>query len=77
MPSNTSWETAVTPTSIRPLAITQCVERDEKREAFRHDTLKAWEAYRVTGQHVTAEEADAWLMTLEQGNDLEPSECHA
>jgi predicted transcriptional regulator len=57
-------------------AITQYVEREEKREAFRHDTLKAWEAYRTTGLHVTADEADGWLAQLEQGNDIEPPECH-
>jgi predicted transcriptional regulator len=58
-------------------AITQYVEREEKREAFRQDTLKAWEAYRTTGLHVTAEEADVWLSRLEQGDDIEPPECHA
>jgi predicted transcriptional regulator len=42
-------------------AITQYVDREEKREAFRQDTLKAWEEYRTTGLHVTADEADAWL----------------
>lgn len=58
-------------------AITQYVEREEKREAFRQDTLKAWEEYRATGLHLTAEEADAWLTRLEQGDDIEPPECHA
>lgn len=57
-------------------AITQYVDREEKRESFRQETLKAWEAYRTTGLHVTAEEADAWLAKLEQGNDIEPPECH-
>jgi predicted transcriptional regulator len=58
-------------------AIQQYVECEEKREAFRQDTLKAWEEYRATGLHATAEEADAWLAQLEQGNDIEPPECHA
>ena len=57
-------------------AITQYVEREEKREAFRQDTLTAWEEYRTTGQHLTADDADAWLVQLEQGNDIEPPECH-
>lgn len=57
-------------------AIIQYVEREEKREVFRQDTLKAWEEYRTTGQHVTADEADTWLAQLEQGNDIEPPECH-
>ena len=58
-------------------AITQYVEREEKREAFRQDTLKAWEEYRSTGLHVTADEADTWLAELELGKDIEPPECHA
>ena len=57
-------------------AITQYVEREEKREVFRQDTLKAWDEYRTTGLHVTADEADTWLAQLEQGNDIEPPECH-
>lgn len=57
-------------------AITQYVDREEKRETFRQDTLKAWEDYRTTGLHVTADEADAWLAELEQGNDIEPPACH-
>ena len=57
-------------------AITQYVEREERREAFRQHTLKAWEEYRSTGLHVTADEADTWLAELEQGNDIEPPECH-
>lgn len=65
-----------TPHWLMREAITQYVEREEKREAFRQDTLKAWEAYRTTGLHVTAEEADAWLAQLEQGKDVEPPECH-
>jgi predicted transcriptional regulator len=31
-------------------AITQYVDREEKREAFRQDTLKAWEAFRENGK---------------------------
>jgi predicted transcriptional regulator len=57
-------------------AITQYVDREEKREAFRQDTIKAWEEYRSTGLHVRADEADAWLSQLEQSNDIEPPECH-
>ncbi len=57
-------------------AITQYVEREERREAFRQDTFKAWDDYRATGKHVSAAEADAWLAQLEQGNDIEPPECH-
>ena len=58
-------------------AITQYVDREEKREAFRQDTVQAWEAFRATGQHVTAEAADAWLAELELGKDVDPPACRS
>ena len=58
-------------------AIAQYVEREEKRESFKQDALRAWEAYQRTGLHLTLEEADAWLAKLENGEDVEPPECHA
>lgn len=57
-------------------AIEQYVDREEKREAFRQDGLRAWQAYQATGLHATQAEADAWLAQLEGGNDAEPPECH-
>jgi len=65
-----------TPHWLMREAITQYVNREEKREAFRQDTIKSWDEYRATGLHVTADEADAWLTELEQGADIEPPECH-
>ncbi|MBI3143685.1 MAG: ribbon-helix-helix protein, CopG family [Pseudogulbenkiania sp.] len=58
-------------------AIRQYVDREEKREAFRQDGIRAWNEYQATGLHVTQEEADAWLAKLEAGQDAEPPECHA
>jgi len=57
-------------------AITQYVDREEKREAFRQETQMAWEVLRSNGLHVVAGEADAWMEQLEKGNDIEPPECH-
>ena len=57
-------------------AIAQYIEREEKREAFRQDGLRAWNDYQATGLHVTLKEADAWLAKLEAGEDLEPPACH-
>lgn len=57
-------------------AIQQYLVREEKREAFRQDGIRAWEQYQATGEHVTKEEADAWLAKLEAGQDVEPPECH-
>ena len=57
-------------------AVAQYVEREEKRESFRQDTLKSWAEYKSSGLHLTSDEADAWLAELEEGNDIEPPECH-
>lgn len=57
-------------------AISQYVEREERREAFRQAGVEAWNAYRATGLHLTAKEADAWLAQLQTGKDAEPPECH-
>lgn len=58
-------------------AIRQYVDREEKRETFRQDGMKAWNEYQTTGLHVTSEEADSWLAKLEDGQDVELPECHA
>ena len=57
-------------------AIRQYVYREEKRETYRQDGIKAWNEYQATGLHVTLEEADTWLAKLEAGQDVEPPECH-
>jgi len=57
-------------------AIRDYVEREEKREAFKQDALRAWEAYQKNGLHLTLEEADAWLAKLETGEDAELPKCH-
>ncbi len=57
-------------------AIAQYVEREERREAFRQDTLKAWEEYRETGLHATAAEVDSWLAGWGGEEELPAPECH-
>lgn len=57
-------------------AIAQYVEREEKREALRTDTLKAWEEFRETGLHATAEEVDRWLASWGIEAELPAPECH-
>ena len=61
-----------TPHWLMREAISQYVEREEKRETLRQDGLQAWNAFQETGLHVTAEQADAWLAKLEAGQDVEP-----
>jgi predicted transcriptional regulator len=57
-------------------AISQYVEREEKREAFKQGALRAWEEHQRTGLHLTLEEADAWLAKLEAGEDADFPDCH-
>lgn len=65
-----------TPHRVMLDAISEYLEREEKREAFRQDGIRAWNEYQATGLHVTHEEADSWLAKLENGeNDALPA-CH-
>jgi predicted transcriptional regulator len=57
-------------------AIRRYVDREEARESFKQDALRAWEAYRSNGLHLTMDEADAWLAKLEAGEDTELPPCH-
>lgn len=57
-------------------AIYQYVDREEKRETFRQDTIKAWEEYQETGLHATAEEVDTWLASWGTENELLAPVCH-
>ena len=65
-----------TPHGLMREAITQYVEREEKREAFRQDTLRAWEEYRSTGLHVSDEEVQAWLSSWGTDHELPAPTCH-
>lgn len=56
-------------------AITQYVEREEKRENLRQDALQAWATYQETGRHLPHAQADDWLAQLEAGQDIEPPAC--
>lgn len=57
-------------------AIAEYVEREEKRESFRQDTLKAWDAFQATGLHATADEVEKWLASWGSENELPAPECH-
>lgn len=57
-------------------AIVQYVEREEKCQTLRHDTLKAWEEYQETGLHVTGDEVIAWLATWGDDKEQAAPVCH-
>ena len=65
-----------TPHALMIQALETYVAREEQRESLRQEALAAHEEFLLTGLHVTAEEADAWLAELEAGNDVEPPKCH-
>jgi len=51
-------------------AILQYVESEEKREALRIGTLRAWEEIQEAGLHATAEDVDRWLARWGSDNEL-------
>ncbi|KAA6460250.1 ribbon-helix-helix protein, CopG family [Acidobacteria bacterium AB60] len=57
-------------------AVEQYVAREEQREQVRNDAIAAWNHYSTTGLHITGDEANAWLEKLENGQNVEPPECH-
>lgn len=56
-------------------AISQYVEREEKREALRQATIDAWDEFQTTGQHATAEEVDQWLSSWGTDNERPAPAC--
>ncbi|NHZ63259.1 CopG family ribbon-helix-helix protein [Massilia genomosp. 1] len=66
----------VTPRLIMNEAIAQYLEREEKREVSRQETLDAWNEYQASGLHVTGEEVIAWLETWGEETELPAPECH-
>lgn len=57
-------------------AIAQYVEREEKREALRRETLNAWDEFQATGLHVTAGEVENWLSKWGTDDEHAAPECH-
>ncbi len=57
-------------------AILQYVAREERQEAFRKDTIAAWEEYQEAGLHATAQEVENWLESWGGDDELPVPECH-
>jgi len=57
-------------------AIAEYVDREEKREALRRDTLAAWDEFQATGLHATAAEVDQWLASWGSDDELPAPPCH-
>jgi predicted transcriptional regulator len=57
-------------------AIQQYLDREEKRDQFRKETIAAWNDYQETGLHVTADEVSDWLDTWRTDKETEAPICH-
>lgn len=57
-------------------AIRQYVDREEARESFRQEALRAWQHYQETGRHLTLEQVSAWLDTWGTPAETALPECH-
>jgi len=65
-----------TPHSMMKDALSQYLDREEKRESFRNDAINAWDEYQSTGLHVDGSEVTAWLETWGEENEQATPKCH-
>ena len=65
-----------TPHWLMREAISQYVEREEKRESFRQDATNAWNEYQETGLHATGDEVIAWLDSWGEEHEKTAPACH-
>lgn len=57
-------------------AISQYVEQEEKKAAFRKEALEAWDEYQMTGAHLTANEVEDWLSSWGSDDEMMMPKCH-
>ncbi|MDQ1830223.1 CopG family ribbon-helix-helix protein [Massilia scottii] len=65
-----------TPHLMMKDAMVQYLEREEKRETSRQETVDSWNEYQATGLHVNGEKVIAWLETWGDEAELPAPECH-
>lgn len=56
--------------------IAKLVSAPDKQAALREELLADWDQYQVSRLHLTGEEVDAWLSSIEAGNAAELPELH-
>lgn len=78
MTASNAWRSGVTapPQGVMQEALTQYLDREDKRESYRKDALEAWTDYQNTGLHVDAAEVATWLDSWGDDNELSAPECH-
>ena len=57
-------------------AITEYVDREEKRRSFDQATIDSFQEFEETGLHLTGEEVFAWMETWGTDEESEPPPCH-
>jgi len=62
--------------SLMTNALQQYAQIESQKEVFRKDTLKAWEEYKTTGLHVSADKVSQWLNSIGTDNEQAAPECH-
>lgn len=57
-------------------AVSEYIDREQKRLDFYEDGRKALGHYKATGLHVTHEEIKTWIESLGTSNELSAPVCH-
>jgi len=57
-------------------AISEYVDREERKEQFKQEAISTWRNYQLTGLHVTEEEMNDWMDKIKNGEDAELPVCH-
>lgn len=65
-----------TPNWMMQEALSQYLEREEKRAAFHQDAVDAWAEHQATGLYVDGSEVTAWLETWGEENEQAAPTCH-
>jgi len=62
---------------LREAVAEYVASEEEARASFLRDAREAWEEYQRTGEYVSAEDAEDWLMRLARGENppLPPVRC--
>lgn len=64
------------PETVMQEAIAEYVDRQEKLDGLRQETVAALEEFQRTGMHLTAEEVDEWLTKIAAGQTVPLPKCH-
>ena len=64
------------PQAIMEEATAQYVAREERRKAFRTETVAAWKAFQATGLYATAEEVEQWHAGAGSDDELPAPASH-